>query len=457
MTAAAAATADHPPPPHLFRALRSRNYRLFFVGQTISLVGTFLSQIAIAWLVYRLTGDALMLGTVAFAGQVPLFFLAPVAGVWVDRWDKRRLLVITQALSSVQSFALGVLALWHPVVWGLVALAFVQGLINCFDMPGRQAFLVEMIHDRDDLPNAIALNSTMVHAARLFGPAVGGFLVYWLKEGPCFIIDGVSYLAVIGSLLMMRVTHVRPTTPPRSIRHELHEGLTYVWRFVPVRALMIFMAILSLTGMPALNVLMPIFADYLGGHGRGTPEAGSRTLGFLMAASGAGALTGAIYLAARRSVVGLGRVIAIAGLLFGGALLAFAASRHLWLSLLIVPFAGFGMLANFASANTLLQTLAEDRMRGRVMSLFTVAFLGMAPFGNLFAGFLASHLGGGITGASRAILICGVLVLISAGVFSLMLPRLRKLVRPAYVQKGIIREVAEGLQSAATATESGSE
>jgi MFS family permease len=441
----------------LFRALRSRNYRLFFIGQTVSLCGTFLSQIAIAWLVYRLTGDALMLGTVAFAGQIPLFFLAPIAGVWVDRWDKRKLLVITQALSSAQSLALGVLALWHPVVWGLVALAFVQGLINCFDMPGRQAFLVEIIHDREDLPNAIALNSTMVHSARLFGPAVGGFLVYWFKEGPCFIIDAVSYLAVIGSLLLMRVPPRARPLPVRSIRHELHEGLRYVWRFAPVRVLLIYMAVLSLTGMPAFNVLMPIFADFLGGKGRGSPEAGSRTLGFLMASSGAGALAGAFYLAARRSIVGLGRVIAIAGVLFGAALLAFALSRNLWLSLFIVPLAGFGMLANFASANTLLQTLAEDRMRGRVMSLFTVSFLGMAPFGNLFAGFLARRLGGGITGAARAISVCAVLVLISGGAFTLSLPWLRKLVRPIYVQKGIIREVAEGLQTTATASEAGSE
>jgi MFS family permease len=448
MAPAANIPNDHT--PHLFRALRSRNYRLFFAGQSISLVGTFLSQIATAWLVYRLTGSALYLGTVAFAGQIPLFFLSPVAGVWVDRWDKRRLLVITQALSAAQSLALGLVALSPVHVGTIIALAFVQGLINAFDMPARQAFLVDMVQDRADLPNAIALNSTMVHAARLIGPAAGGFLVYWLGEAYCFMIDAVSYLAVIASLLLMRVAPRERALEPKSVLHELREGLTYAWRFVPVRALLIFMAVLSLTGMPALAVLMPIFADALSDH-----RGGSRTLGFLMASSGAGALVGAVYLASRKTVVGLGRVIAIAGGLFGVSLLAFAASRQLWLSLLIVPFAGFGMIANFASANTLLQTLTEDRMRGRVMSLFTVSFLGMAPFGNLLSGWFASHLGGGITGAARALAICAILVLTSTAIFTLVLPRLRKLVRPIYIQKGILPEVAQGLQSAAQVTEAG--
>jgi MFS family permease len=430
--------------PHLFRALRSRNYRLFFIGQGISLIGTFLTQIATVWLVYRLTGSELLLGTVAFAGQVPLFFLAPFGGVLVDRWNKRRLLVITQVLSMLQSFGLAALLLTDVHVWEIIAMAFLQGLINCFDMPARQAFTVEMVDDRDDLPNAIALNSTMVHAARLVGPASGGFLVYYVGEKWCFVIDGLSYLAVIACLMMMRVRPHEPRRRKASVFHELREGVAYAWGSVPIRVLLLLMAIISLTGMPALNILMPVFAQALGGA-----AAGSRTLGLLSAASGAGALVAAFFLASRRSVVGLGAVIAASGLLFGWAAIAFAMSRHLWLSLLIAPLAGFGMIATFASANTLVQTFADDDKRGRVMSLFTVAFLGMAPFGNLLAGWAATHLGTGLVGASRAVSYAGVIVIVAVLFFAAMLPAVRKIVRPIYIQKGIIGEVATGLGNAA--------
>src|SRR5258706_8920873 len=306
----------------LFRALRSRNYRLFFIGQTISLIGTFLTQIATVWLIYRMTGSALLLGTVAFAGQIPLFFLAPFGGVWVDRWNKRRLLVITQILSGLQSLALAALTLTHIQVWEVIALAFVQGLINCFDMPARQAFTVEMVEDRADLSNAIALNSTMVHAARSLGPAAAGFLVYYVGEGLCFLIDGLSYIAVVISLLLMHVQPRPAKLRTRSVIEELREGIAYVWTSVPIRVLLLLMALLSLTGMPAFSILMPIFADALApgaGHG-------PQTLGILQGVSGLGALAGAIYLASRRSVVGLGRIIAIAGLLFGLSIIAFAAA-----------------------------------------------------------------------------------------------------------------------------------
>ena len=430
--------------PHLFRALRSRNYRLFFIGQGISLIGTFLTQIATVWLIYRLTGSELLLGTVAFAGQIPLFFLAPFGGVLVDRWNKRRLLVITQFLAMCQSLALAAITLTDIKVWYVIALAFAQGLINCFDMPARQAFTVEMVDDREDLPNAIALNSTMVHAARLIGPASAGFLVYYVGEGLCFLIDGLSYLAVIACLLMMRVKPQEPKPRTATVTEELHEGIAYAWGSVAIRVLLLLMAVISLTGMPAMNILMPVFAQSLGGA-----TAGSRTLGLLSAASGAGALVAAFFLASRRTVVGLGAVIALSGLLFGWAAIAFAASRHLWLSLLIAPFAGFGMIATFASANTLVQTLADDDKRGRVMSLFTVAFLGMAPFGNLLAGWAASHLGKGLVGASHAVAYAGVIVIVAVLFFAAMLPAVRKIVRPIYIQKGIIGEVATGLGNAA--------
>jgi MFS family permease len=432
---------------HLFRAMRSRNYRLFFIGQGISLVGTFLTQIAMIWLVYDLTHDERWLGAVAFAGQLALFFLAPFGGVLVDRWNKRRLLVITQVLSMAQSLALAALTLLPRIhVMELVALAFVQGLINCFDMPARQAFTVEMVEDRQDLANAIALNSTMVHAARLIGPAMGGFLLYKVGPGLCFLIDGLSYIAVIVCLLMMRV---KPHVPVarharRSVLHELREGIHYAWNSVPIRVLLLLMALISVTGMPAFNILMPVFAKALG-----NPAKDSQTLGLLMAASGAGALLCAIFLASRRSVVGLGGVIALAGVLFGASMIAFGMSRHLWLSVVIAPVAGFGMLATFASANTLLQTLADDDKRGRVMSLFTVAFLGMAPFGNLLTGFAAKHFGGGITGASLTMMIAGIIVIVGAAFFGAMLPSIRRLVRPIYIQKGILEEVATGLGNAA--------
>lgn len=435
----------------LFRALRSRNYRLFFVGQMISLVGTFLTQIATVWLVYRLTKNPLMLGTVAFAGQIPLFFLAPFGGVWVDRWNKRNLLVITQILAGLQSLALAVLALTHIEVWEVIALAFIQGLINCFDMPARQAFTVEMVENREDLANAIALNSTMVHAARTLGPAAAGFLVYYVGEGYCFLIDAISYIAVVASLLLMHVKPVAPKTRTRSVVEELREGIAYVWTSVPIRVLLLLMALLSLTGMPAFSILMPIFADALApGAGRG-----SQTLGILQGASGVGALAGAIYLASRRSVVGLGRVIAIAGMLFGLSIIGFATvgySGLLWAAIAITPLVGFGMITVFASANTLLQTLADDDKRGRVMSLFTVAFMGMAPFGNLLAGAAASHFtkagGGPIAGAARTVAFAGALVLVAIAFFAAMLPAIRKITRPIYVQKGILPEVATGLEAA---------
>jgi MFS family permease len=441
----------------LFRALRSRNYRLFFIGQTISLIGTFLTQIATVWLVYRMTGSALLLGTVAFAGQIPLFFLAPFGGVWVDRWNKRRLLVITQILSGLQSLSLAALTLTHIQVWEIIVLAFVQGLINCFDMPARQAFTVEMVEDRADLSNAIALNSTMVHAARSLGPAAAGFLVYYVGEGLCFLIDGLSYIAVVISLLLMHVQPRPVKVRRRSVIEELREGIAYVWTSVPIRVLLLLMALLSLTGMPAFSILMPIFADALApGAGRG-----SQTLGILQGVSGLGALAGAIYLASRRSVVGLGRIIAIAGLLFGLSIIAFAAAgaaRQLWLALLLTPIAGFGMITVFASANTLLQTLADDDKRGRVMSLFTMAFMGMAPFGNLLAGAAAAHFGGGgltgapgipsaVAGAARTVTFAGVIVLVAIAFFAAMLPVIRKLTRPIYIQKGILPEVATGLEA----------
>jgi MFS family permease len=434
----------------LARALRHRNYRLFFAGQIVSLCGTFLTQVAMVWLVYSLTGSGRILGFTAFVGQVPSFLLGPFAGVWVDRLNKRKLIVATQILAMTQSFALAALVFFfqahnNVVVSGLISLAFIQGLINAFDMPGRQAFLVEMVTSREDLANAIALNSTMVHAARLIGPALGGFLIHYVGPTLCFTLDGISYIGVIAALLAMRLRPVAPRRTTTSVWHDLVEGFRYVWHFAPIRSMLILMALLSLTGMPAFSVLMPIFATALSGH-----RHGAETLGFLMASSASGALAGALYLASRRSVVGLGRVIAIAATIFGLMLIAFSLSHHLWLSMLIAPLAGCAMLINFASANTVLQTLVEDEKRGRVMSFFTMAFVGMTPWGNLLAGNAADWFGPGFVGAARTLQIAGALCVIAAISFTLKLPAIRKVVRPIYAEKGILPppEVAAGLQTA---------
>jgi MFS family permease len=433
------------------RALRHRNYRLFFAGQLVSLVGTFLTQAATVWLVYRLTGDAWLLGVVGFAAQIPLFFLSPFAGVWADRVQRRNFIVVTQSLSALQSFGLFLVAFYfgnnaHIAVPSLIALAIFQGLVNAFDLPARQAFLVEMVTDRNDLANAIALNSTMVHGARLIGPATAGLLIAWVGESLCFLIDALSYIAVIAALLAMVIAPRKPREP-RSVLQELKEGFVYVWGFQPIRVLLILMSILSLTGMPALSILMPIFGAHFGG-----PAHGPQTFGFLGAASGFGALVGAIYLASRKTVLGLGRLIAIGSVVFGLAAIGFSQSNHLWLSLLFLPIAGWAMITNFASANTILQTLADDDKRGRVMSFFSMAFVGMTPFGNLLAGFAAKQLtpvgGNPFIGTTRAVLIAGIITVLASLGFILKLPALRRVIRPIYVQKGILPQMAQGLAAA---------
>ncbi len=418
------------------RALRSRNYRLFFSGQTVSLVGTWMTRVATAWLVYRLTGSALLLGVVSFAGQIPAFFLAPPAGVWVDRWNRHRTLVVTQILSMAQSFALAALALTGVIqVWHIIALALFQGIINAFDMPTRQAFVIQMVERREDLGNAIALNSSMVNLARLVGPAVAGVVIAIVGEGWCFLIDGVSYMAVIASLLAMRATTEQPRRRRRNAWQEFSEGWHYVRDSKAIRSLLLIMGLVSLMGMP-YTVLMPIFASRIL-HG------GANTLGFLMSASGVGALAGALILALRKTVLGLGRRIAISTAIFGASLIGFALSHALWLSLVLLPFAGFGMMQQMASTNTILQTIVEDDKRGRVMSYYAMAFQGMAPFGSLWAGALSARIGAPVT-----IVICGAACIAGGCWFASQLGEIRAMVRPIYVRLGILPEAALGVQSA---------
>jgi len=441
------------PAAHTFRALRHRNYRLFFAGQLVSLVGSFLTLTATSWLVLRMTHSAMMLGVVAFSGQIGMFTLAPFAGVWVDRLNRRRLLVITQTLAMLESFALAALALSHRITVGeIIGLNLIQSIINSIDMPGRQAFLVEMVDDRDDLANAIALNSIMVHAARLIGPAIAGLLIALVGEGLCFTIDGISYIAVIAALLAMKVLH-RKRQAPRSVMHEFKEGFHYIWNFLPIRILLLVMAAVSLTGIPGLTVLMPIFAA----HFAGTSGAGAKVFGILVGMFGAGALIGSLYLASRKTVVGLGRLIAAGTIVFAAALATFAISPWLWLSLLIAPIAGWGMFTLYASANTVIQTLTDDDKRGRVMAFFSMAFVGMTPLGNLLAGFLATRLGPGgadpVIGASRTLLLASGACLLVAVAYVRLLPMLRREARPIYVQKGILPAAALDLPSTIAAAE----
>ncbi|HVW83141.1 MAG TPA: MFS transporter [Bryobacteraceae bacterium] len=418
------------------RALRARNYRLFFTGQGISLIGTWMTRIAMSWLVYRLTGSAVLLGIVGFAGQIPAFVLGPIAGVWVDRLDRHRTVIVTQVFSMLQSLALAALALANVItVAEIIWLALAQGLINAFDMPARQAFMIQMIEQREDLGNAIALNSSMVNAARLVGPAVAGVVVAAVGEGYCFLIDGISYIAVIVSLLMMRVERRSVAKAQRRAMQELVEGWEYVTRSIPIRTILLNLSIVSLFGMP-YSVLMPVFASNIL-HG------GAHTLGFLMASSGIGALIGAITLAARRSVVGLGRRIVITTAMFGAAVIAFSFSPWLWLSLLILPFVGYGMMQQMAASNTILQTIVHDEKRGRVMAFYSMAFQGMAPFGSLLAGSAAARWGAPVT-----VFASGLACLAGALWFYRSLRAIREVVRPIYVKLGIIPELAIGVQEA---------
>ena len=419
---------------HAWRALRHRNFRLYFAGQGISLMGTWMTRLATSWLVYRLTGSALLLGIVGFAGQIPTFLFAPFAGVWVDRLNRRNVLVVTQFLAMVQSFALAALTLTrHITIHEIVWLSAFQGAINAFDMPGRQSFLVQMVEDRQDLGNAIAINSSMVNMARLVGPSVAGAIIAVSSEGYCFLIDGISYLAVIVSLVAMRVDTNVLKRATDSMLVQMKEGWSYVSGFAPIRVILLLFAVVSLMGWP-FTVLMPIFAGQVL-HG------GPHTLGFLMGAMGIGALVSALSLAVRKSVVGLGRMIPISTAAFGIGLILFGASRVLWLSLVLMLVCGFGVMQQMAASNTIIQTIVEEGKRGRVMSFYTMAFVGMAPFGSLLAGTLAHAVGAPLT-----VMLNGACCIVGAAWFATQLPSIRKLIRPIYIDLGILPPVNAVIQ-----------
>ncbi len=412
-----------------FRALAHRNFRLYFTGQAVSLIGTWMQQVATAWLVWLLTGSPRWLGLVNFAALIPAFFLAPLAGVFVDRVNRHRLLVATQSLAMLQAFALAALAFTGAAnVWNLTALSLCLGVVNAADMTARQAFLTELVGGRDDLGNAIALNSSVVNGARLVGPALAGLVLAHTSTGVCFLANGVSYLAVLAALVAVRVEPRKATPPPGPVLAGLREGFAYAFGFAPIRAVLLLLALVSMAGM-SYSVLLPAVAtETLGG--------GAPMLGWLSASAGVGALGAAAFLAARKSVLGLGKLIALAPGLFGLGLVAFSWCRTPAAALPLLAVCGFAMMLHLAASNTILQTIVEEDKRGRVMSLYTMAFLGVAPLGSLLAGTLAQRFG-----VETTLRLGGSACLAGSLAFLAAFPRLRTQVRPIYVRMGILPQL----------------
>ncbi len=369
----------------MFRSLRHRNFQLFFSGQLISLIGTWMQNVAQAWLVYRLTGSPFLLGVVGFAGQIPVFLFAPLGGLAADRWNRHRVVIATQVASMILAFALAALTLMHIVkVWEVVVLAALLGVVNAFDVPARQSFLIEMV-SRDDLMNAIALNSSMFNGARVIGPAIAGITVAKIGEGWCFFANAVSYIAVIIGLLLMRLSPYQEQKHKVSPYEHIKEGFEYVQKTAPMMALVWLIGVVSLVAVP-YSVLMPLFADRIlnrGAHG----------LGILMGASGVGALLGALTLAMRRGVKGLGHTVGYSAGAFGVSLILFAVSKNFWLSVALLVPVGYGVMLQMSGSNTLIQSMVPDKLRGRAMAVYTMMFMGMAPLGSLFAGALADRVG----------------------------------------------------------------
>ena len=410
--------------PTTLRSLKHRNFQLFFGGQMISLIGTWMQSIAEAWLVYRLTGSSLLLGSVGFAAQFPVFLAAPLGGIVADRYNRQHVIIATQVSSMILAFIYAMLTLSHRItVKEIFVLAILLGLVNAFDIPGRQAFLVEMV-GKDDLINAIALNSSMFNGARIIGPAIAGVLVAKIGEGWCFFANSMSYIAVIVGLLLMRVAPrvFRPSGSP--IAHII-EGFKFVRNTAPIRAILLLLGVVSLVAMP-YTVLMPIFADRIL-HG------GASGLGILMGATGVGALLGALTLATRTGVYGLGRWITFSCGGFAITLVAFSFSRIFWLSTALLVPVGFCMMLQMSSSNTLIQAMVPDELRGRVMSVYSMMFMGMAPFGALFGGALADKLSAPITVSMGAVAALG-----GAVIFGLRLPKLRVEARRLIVAQGMV-------------------
>ena len=411
---------------HAWRALRHRNFQLFITGQGISLIGSWMTRLATGWLVYRLTQSALLLGVVSFASQIVPFLLGPVAGVWVERLDRRNLLLVTQAAACLQSLALAGLTLTHRItLWEIIALSAFQGLINAFDMPGRHSFLIQMVEDRNDLASAIAINSAVTNGTRLIGPAIAGLVIAAVGEGWCFLIDGVSYFAVIASLLLMHVPRAAVREISHSMIEEIREGWSYVRASFPIRTVLLFFMWISLMGYPYM-VLMPVFAAQM-------LRGGAHTLGWLTCASGVGALLSALWLASRKNTVSIVRAFPAAGATLGLALILFGMSHMLWLSLFVLVFAGFGLMQIASASNTVIQALVHDDKRARVMSYYAMAFFGAAPIGSILAGAVAHRVGAPFT-----IVATGAFCIAGSVWFALQLRKIRAAARPIAEELGYL-------------------
>ena len=412
--------------PAAFRSLRHRDFRLFFSGQLISLVGTWMQSIAEAWLIYRLTGSSVLLGLLGFVSQIPIFLLSPIGGLAADRWPRQRVVIATQVASMTLGFTLAALTLTGRIrVWEIIVLATLLGVVNAFDVPARQSFLIEMV-GREDLLNAIALNSTMFNGARVAGPAVAGLLVAQVGEGWCFFLNGVSYIAVLAGLLMMRIEKSLAVHDGSSPIEKLREGLRFVRHAKPIRTLLLLLGLVSFSALP-FSVLMPIFADRIL-HG------GASAYGNLMGAVGLGAMFGAFTLAMRQELRGLGKLVAYSAIGLGVSLTFFGASRVYWFSLVALTLAGYAMMMQFTSANTLIQAMVPDQLRGRVMSLYSMMFIGMAPIGSLVAGKMAQHIGAPITVA-----LGGLMSLVGGIVFAVKWPAMRAPARELVAAQGMMQ------------------
>lgn len=420
----------------IFRALKYRNFRIFFIGQGVSLVGTWMQVIAMSWLVYRMTNSPFLLGIVGFSSQMPSFVFGPFAGIIADRFNRHRLLIITQALSMIQALILAVLTLTGTIaVWHLIVLGIFLGCINAIDIPARQSFIVEMVERKENLGNAIALNSLMFNAARLVGPSIAGIIIALAGEGICFLINGLSFLAILASLCAMKIKVKKRDQGSYDMIKDLKEGFAYTFGFPPIKFILLLLAVISLMGSSYM-VLMPVFAkDVLKG--------GPGTLGILMSSVGVGALVATLYLASRKSVVGLSPLIPLCSGIFSVGLIFFSFSHSLIISMLLLAISGFGFMTNTAVSNTILQTIVDDDKRGRVMSFYAMAFMGMAPIGSLLAGSLASKIG-----AANTLILGGVCSIAASAVFAAKLPLISKLIHPIYRKMGIIPEVASGISDA---------
>lgn len=416
------------------RAFRYRNYQLYFGGQSISWIGTWMQRVAMGWLVYRLTGSAFLLGFVEFLSTVPSFLLTPLTGVLSDRWNRYNILMVTQILAMIQAFMLAALTLTGVIkFWHIAAVSIFLGLVNALDVPTRHSFVADIIHDKNDLANAIALNSSVVNGARLIGPTIAGFIIAATNEGTCFLINGFSYFAIVIALFAMNITPAKKMMQQKQILHGLREGFSYAWHTRPIRDTLILLAVVALTAMP-YTVIMPVVVKQIF-HGD------ALELGFLLGASGVGALIGTIFLALRPRVSGIERLMALSSCIFGAGLIAFSFSTSLTLSIVLIMIAGFGMIVQLASSNIILQIVVTDDKRGRVMSLYTMAFLGMAPFGSLLIGSLTGKIG-----APYTLLISGACCLAGALIFASRVSRFR--MHPTFEEANIKPKIASGIQTA---------